>query len=920
MRLFQQIIIFGLIFIIGLAIGVIGSVIITKHSRRNIGQIYWKTVSQSRKLSDASAIEILKKFIKKYPASEYVEDAFYTICKIKFKASVKSNQNWHKPIQGYLDLLSNYPESKYLEPISFSIPFCYAKNKDYVQAIKKFKEFLKIFPKSDLADEAQYNIGRLYWACGKFQEAKKAYKLVAKNYSNDDLIDEALFRIGEVYLAQGNYRQAISKFKQVIKRFPQIALYAQAMIGFCLYLDRNFKEAKDTYLQVLSNYPNNSLKNEIWEFVNGMFLENAVQNPVNEDLKTYFLCTDKGIVYPKKNLLFLINFNQEELNKMQIFPFNTNMFFSPIRDEFIVGSGDYLWKVSINGRQKIKIAKQQDTKVNIHWSPDGKNIIYETQKTLYLIQLNGNKLIKLLEKSSDTASFSPTWSYDSTKIACLNWSEDGNFADLIIFDSNGNREKIIKKIFGKNIYFSGFNWSYDNQKITYAISRKWRKGIVEEIRVVDLPRSIVTTVIYDSAEQICWSPDSSKIAYSNYRGTLVINANGKNWQYLSNIRMGSLQWNSNQTLCGIGRREEYFVYRILNLNRQTKKFTIKGNNPLISNDGKLIAYNDDKGRLAVEDINTQTKRILSCSKIIPLKWLANNSKIICFDSNNYFLIDRYKKQQIYQGTPKILLTSFKNLTFSPKSYDDNSILGNLDGNIVRIRDNIKYLLTLKGGKNPVLSPNKEDIVYEKANNLWMMKTDGTHKFQLTLQGGSQPHWFKNKIIFEQPKRTTLNWWDFDLKVNQKIHQEKGKIAQQYLLELIQPFDSDENISIINDDGTNCRKLIKSGTKPDISPDGKIAFERQGMIWVKDINGEKAMKLVKGTSPKWSCDGKILAYLKGDNLWIIEEKEKKIKESIEYFAWLPAKNKIAYSQNGALFIKDVYTDEVIQLTKSLPTGS
>jgi len=910
MQLFHKIILFCLIFITGIFIGVISSIIITKQSRRNIGEIYWKTISQTRKLSDEVAIDTLKQFIKKYPSSEYVEDAHYYICKIKFKECVKTNQSWQISIQTYLELLNKYPKSKYLEPISFFLPFCYAKNRDYITSIKKFREFLKMFPKSDLADEAEYNIGRLYWALGEFHKAKKAYKLVVKNYSNEDLIDEALFRIGEVYLAQGRYKDAISKFNQVTKRFyhGKIAQYSQAMRGFCLYLERRFKEAKDAYLKILST--KSTMKDEIREFVNQMSLENVAQKPINENIKTSFLCTDRGIIYNHKNSLFLIDFNKEDLNKL--FPFNTNRFFSPLGDKFIVGSGDYLWMVSIDGRKKIKLLKQQGTKTNILWSPDAKAIIYETQRALYLIQLDENKLITLLEKASDAYSFSTAWSCDSRKIACLNWNEESNFADLIIFDFSGKRKKIIKKIFGKYIYFSGLIWSSDSNKIAYAISRKWTKGIVEEIRLVDVNSGSVRTIIYDSAEHLCWSPDSSKIAYSNYRGTLVIDATGKNWQYLSNIRMGSLQWNSNQTLSGIGMRAGFFVYRILNLNLKTKKFTLKGSNPLVSN--KLIAYNDDKGRLCVVDIQTHTQRIFPYSKIIPVKWLANNSKIICSDSNNYFLVDRYHKQEVYQGTPVTLLASFKNIAFFPKSYDDNSIFGNLGRNIVRIKDNTNYLLTLKGGKNPVLATNKEDIVYENAGNLWIMKSNGRNKFQLTLLGGSQPKWFGNKIIFDQPEKTILNWWNFDLKVNQKIEQEKGKIAKEYLLEVIEPIDANKNICIINNDGSNLVRLIKEGCHADISITGKIAFERDKIIWVKE--GEEESKLVKGKYPKWSDDGKILAYLKDTNLWIRDKKEKKIQEGIEDFQWVGAKNKIAYSKNGALFIKDIYTDEVVQLTKSL----
>jgi len=696
------------------------------------------------------------------------------------------------------------------------------------------------------------------------------------------------------------------------------------MIGFCLYLQRRFDQARQIYSEILATYPNSIIKDDIKIFIDKMWPKDLVQKAENEDIRTHFLCMDKGIVYNKKGSLFLIKFENEDLDKMQIFPFNTKRFFSPLGDEFIVGSGDYLWKISIDGKRKTKIVKQQGEKVNIFWSFDAKAIIYESEEVLYLIRFSDNKLNKLLEKSPDAPSFFPAWSKDSKKIACLNWSENGSSADLIIFDSNGNREKRIKRILDENIQFAttqGFIWSWDNNKIAYAINRKWRLGVVDEIRVVDINYGSVKTIIYDSAIDICWSPDSSKISYSNYRGTLVIDANGKNWHHLSNIRIGSLRWNSNQMLCGIGIREDFFVYRILNLEGKTKKYIIKGTNPVLSKDGNLIAYNDDKGRLWVEDVRKGIRKILSYSKIEPAKWLYKDLKIICFDSNDYFVIDRYnrKKQHVYSGTQIISLTSFKNLTFIPKSYDNNSIFGNLGGNIVRLKDNTKYILTLKGGKNPILSRDKKYVVYENAGNLWTMNPNGINKFQLTLLGGRNPNWFGDKIIFEQPEKTTLNWWNFNLKINQKIQQERGKIGKEFLLDVIQPIDEKECICIINKDGSNCVKLIRQGGNPDISITGKIAFERNNMIWTKNINGEKESKLVKGKCPKWSYDGNTLAYLKDDNLWIMDmdKKEKKIDELIEDFDWLSAKNKIIYSKNGALYIKDVSTNEMVQLTRSIP---
>nr|WP_138420235.1 translocation protein TolB [Aquibacillus sediminis] len=92
-----------------------------------------------------------------------------------------------------------------------------------------------------------------------------------------------------------------------------------------------------------------------------------------------------------------------------------------------------------------------------------------------------------------------------------------------------------------------------------------------------------------------------------------------------------------------------------------------------------------------------------------------------------------------------------------------------------------------------------------------------------------------------------------------------------------------------------------------------AFTRDHQLWVK--NGETEIQLTEDKyvySPKWSYDGRFIAYLSGDelgekaDLFIYDTKEKEnyqpyVSVETTNFKWSPVKNQLAYNMNGVLNI-------------------
>ena len=90
-----------------------------------------------------------------------------------------------------------------------------------------------------------------------------------------------------------------------------------------------------------------------------------------------------------------------------------------------------------------------------------------------------------------------------------------------------------------------------------------------------------------------------------------------------------------------------------------------------------------------------------------------------------------------------------------------------------------------------------------------------------------------------------------------------------------------------------------------------AFIRDHQLWMKQ--GEKEIQFTKDKyvySPKWSYDGRFIAYIDGDehgkksDLFIYDTKEKEnyqpyVRVETSYFKWSPIKNQLAYNSRRYL---------------------
>lgn len=99
--------------------------------------------------------------------------------------------------------------------------------------------------------------------------------------------------------------------------------------------------------------------------------------------------------------------------------------------------------------------------------------------------------------------------------------------------------------------------------------------------------------------------------------------------------------------------------------------------------------------------------------------------------------------------------------------------------------------------------------------------------------------------------------------------------------------------------------------------GKVAFVREGDIWVKDLpEGEERRLTSDGVNaePKWSPSGEWLAFRKNaGELWLLPagggEARALVREELGQFAWSPVSDHLAFSAGGGLTVKTPEDDLV-----------
>ena len=210
-------------------------------------------------------------------------------------------KDYNGKIQSLNQLITNYPQSQYIDDALYEQGRAFVQLEDNANAIERFQLLVKNFPQSNMARRASNEIGLLYYQDDKYPEAITAYKEVIKNYPGSEearlaqrdlksiyidlnKVDEyadfastipggANFDVNErdslTYVAaervymRGENAEARNSFVKYLQTFPEgaFSLNANYYIGLIDYNQKNYESAS-AHLNKVLEYPDNKYSEE----------------------------------------------------------------------------------------------------------------------------------------------------------------------------------------------------------------------------------------------------------------------------------------------------------------------------------------------------------------------------------------------------------------------------------------------------------------------------------------------------------------------------------------------------------------------------------------------------------------------------------------------------------------------------------
>ncbi len=160
-------------------------------------------------------ITVLEGLVKKYPNSDYADDALYEIA----RAELQRNNN-SGALKAYEQLLSSYPQSNMARKAALERAMIYYNEKQYAKAIECYKQVIKSYPGSDEAYSALDGLEAAYIETDNVAEYLTYTKSLGKiNMKTDAREDSLTYVAAERQYILQNYSQAVAGLSKYVSQY-----------------------------------------------------------------------------------------------------------------------------------------------------------------------------------------------------------------------------------------------------------------------------------------------------------------------------------------------------------------------------------------------------------------------------------------------------------------------------------------------------------------------------------------------------------------------------------------------------------------------------------------------------------------------------------------------------------------------------
>ena len=189
------------------------------------GQAFAKASPQERNLYE-DAIKKASKVLSDHPDSKWVDNALFLIGKSYFNMADYSSAD-----RKFSELVTNHPQSKFAADSYFFKGLCQIELGNEVLASKAFESVEKEFPKSEYVDEICFARGKLAEDKKEYSGAIGFFKTYLEKFSNEDSAAQAQYSIGQCHEELGNYYDAYAAYSDVKKYNPTRRLQFESALA-----------------------------------------------------------------------------------------------------------------------------------------------------------------------------------------------------------------------------------------------------------------------------------------------------------------------------------------------------------------------------------------------------------------------------------------------------------------------------------------------------------------------------------------------------------------------------------------------------------------------------------------------------------------------------------------------------------------
>ena len=199
------------------------------------------------------AIAILKEAAGRFPANARLEEVFFQLGMIYFRADDFKNS-----ADAFESHIQQFPSGRFKEDAAFFHAYSLYSMGQADESVKQFRAFLQAYPGSKHAADAQMQLGEAFFNTNRFEEAVGEYGLVYRRYPQSELAPQAMFNEGWSYYQEQNTGQMLGTFRGLIERFPKTTVAADAAftIGDYYYNQKSYDSALTAYQVFLERFPN----------------------------------------------------------------------------------------------------------------------------------------------------------------------------------------------------------------------------------------------------------------------------------------------------------------------------------------------------------------------------------------------------------------------------------------------------------------------------------------------------------------------------------------------------------------------------------------------------------------------------------------------------------------------------------------